>query len=222
MNWHYKEWNMHNPFRFKLLSCTVALTSLVFPDPGSSLRTRSNQIPVWKEAREPAAKGTRARIPKDILAELTADASQDSTDPCSKDESSKMDAYRVVLNSRRPVVAIAVWGRSSCYCGATGNCQFWVFVNDRGKHRLVLDTGLVRDFGFLKAKTNGYRDLVVWSHDSAFRSPARLFQFDGNQYREACGWEEEYVGHELPEGGWVWDPGPKINSNTCATTAKPT
>lgn len=211
---------MLNVFRFKYLSCTVTLASFVFLALAVSQSTRSDQLSMWKEAREPAAKGTRAGIPKDILADLTADASQDSTDPCSKDESSKMDAYRVVLNSRRPVVAIAVWGRSSCYCGATGNCQFWVFVADHGKYRLILDTGLVRDFGFLKAKTNGYRDLVVWSHDSAFRSPARLFQFDGNQYREDCGWEEEYVGHELPGGGWVWDPGPKINSNTCRPQPK--
>jgi hypothetical protein len=213
---------MPNMFRFKFLCCTVTLAFLAFPAIAAPQSARSDQLPVWKEARGPAAKGTRARIPKDILAELTADASQDSADPCSKEESSKMDAYRAVLNSHKPVVAIAVWGRSSCYCGATGNCQFWLFVADHGKHRLVLDTGLVRDFGFLKARTKGYRDLVLWSHDFAFRSPARLFQFDGNQYREACGWEEEYVGHELPGGGWVWDPGPKINSNTCAATAKPT
>jgi len=212
---------MLNVFRFKYLSCTVTLASLVFLALAVPQSTRSDQLPMWKEAREPAAKGTRAGIPKDILADLIANASQDSTDPCSKDESSKMDAYRVVLNSRRPVVAIAVWGRSSCYCGATGNCQFWVFVVDHGKHQLVLDTGMVRDFGFLKADAKGYRDLVLWSHDSAFRSPARLFQFDGKQYREACGWEEEHVGHELPGGGWVRDPGPKINSNTCAATAKP-
>ena len=77
---------------------------------------------------------------------------------------------------------------------------------------------MVNNFGFLKDRTDGYRDLVLWSHDSAFRSPARLFQFDGKEYKEACGWEEEYIGHELPGGGWVWDPKPKINSNTCTST----
>jgi hypothetical protein len=213
---------MANLFSFKSLSCSFILASLSFSAVFVPQSAYSEQLPMWKEARKPGAKGTRVRIPKDILAKLISDASGDPTDPCSKEESSKLDAYRVILNSRKPVVAIVVWGRSSCYCGATGNCQFWVFVADHGKYRLVLDTGLVRDFGFLKAKTNGYHDLVVWSHDSAFRSPARLFQFDRNQYGEACGWEEEYEGHELPAGGWVWDPEPKINSNTCAATTDPT
>ena len=157
---------MHNPFRFKLLSGAAILVSLLFPVLGASQSARSNRLPMWKEARKPAAKGTRVRIPKDILAKLTGNAAEDSTDPCDREESAKMDAYRVVLNSRYSAVGIAAWGKSSCHCGATGNCQFWVFVADHGKYRLVLNTGLVRDFGFLKAKTNGYRDLVVWSHDS--------------------------------------------------------
>jgi hypothetical protein len=212
---------MPNSFRFKFLSCTVTLASLAFPVLGASQTARSTTLPMWKEARKPAAKGTRVRIPKDILDNLTADAVEDSTDPCSREESAKMEAYRVAHNSRKPVVSIVAWGKSSCYCGATGNCQFWVLVADHGKYRLVLDTGLVRDFGFLKAKTHGYRDLVLWSHDSADRSPARLFQFDGKEYKEVCGWEEEYVGHELPGGGWVWDPNPKINSNTCTTITVP-
>ena len=164
------------------------------------------RVPMWEEARSPAAKGTRVRVPRDILARLTAEAVENSADPYSREESAKIDAYRIVLHSRKPVVAIAAWGRSSCYCSATGNCKFWVFVAHHGKHKPVLSTDMVRDFGFLEAKTSRYRDLVVWSRDSAFRSPARLFQFDREEYKEACGWEEEYTGHELPGGGWVWDP----------------
>jgi hypothetical protein len=212
---------MPNSFRIKFLSCAATLASLFFPLPSASRNRQSTRAPMWKEARSPAAKGTRVRVPKDILANLTAEAVEDSTDPCSREESTKMDAYRVVLNSRKPAVVIAVWGRSSCYCGATGNCQFWVFVADHGEHELVLNTDMVRDFGFLKAKTSGYRDLVLWSHDSAFRSPARLFQFDGEEYKEACGWEEEYTGHELPGGGWVWDPKPRINSDSCNPITRP-
>jgi hypothetical protein len=212
---------MPNLFKLKLLSGTIATASLLFPATGASQQTQSRGLPMWKEARNPAAKGTQVKIPKDILTKLTADVVKGSTDPCDREELSKLDAYRIVLNPRRPVVAIAAWGKSSCYCGATGNCQFWVFVVNKGEYRLVLDTSLVRDFGFLKAETNGNRDLVVWSHDSAFRSPARLFQFDGEEYKEACGWEEEYTGHELPGGGWVWDAKPRINSNTCTSITKP-
>ena len=80
---------------------------------------------------------------------------------------------------------------------------------------MILHTDMVNHFGFLKDKTDGYRDLVVWSHDSAQRSPARLLLFDRNQYREACGWEEEYEFRELPDGAWVSNGGPKIVGNEC-------
>jgi hypothetical protein len=104
---------------------------------------------------------------------------------------------------------------NSCYCGATGNCLFWVFRTSKGGYQLLLEGENVQDFGLLSAKTSGYRDLVVWSHDSAQRSPARLFQFDGKQYREVCGWEEDYEFKELPNGQWVSAGNPKIVNNDC-------
>lgn len=210
---------MPNSFRFSYLCCAVALASLGFPRLPASQTVGSNRLPMWEEARTPAAKGTQVRLPKDILAKLRPPA--DLADPCDREESAKIDAYRVVLNFRRPAVAIVVWGKGICYCGATGNCQFWVFVTEHGKHRLVLETDMVRDFGFLKAKTNGYRDLVVWSHDSAFRSPARLFQFNGKEYLEECGWQEDYEFQELPNGTSVQVGGPKIVDNTCSLSPTP-
>jgi hypothetical protein len=74
---------------------------------------------------------------------------------------------------------------------------------------------MVQDFGFLNARTNGYRDLVVWSHDSAQRSPVRLLQFDGKEYQEVCGWEEDYEFKELPNGRLVSAGDPKITNGSC-------
>jgi hypothetical protein len=210
---------MPNSFRFSYLCCAVALASLGFPEFAASQTASPNRLPMWKEARKPAAKGTQVRIPKDLLAKLRADV--ELTDQCDREESAKIDAYRVVLHSRRPAVAIIAWGKGFCYCGATGNCRFWVFVTDHGKHRPVLETDMVRDFGFLKAKANGYRDLVVWSHDSAMRSPARLFRFNGKEYLEECGWQEEYEFQEVPNGTSVQVGGPKIVDNTCSLTPSP-
>jgi hypothetical protein len=205
---------MPNSFRFSYLCCAVALASLGFPGLDASQTISSNRLPMWEEARKPAAKGTHVRFPKDILVRLRSAA--ELIAPCDREESAKIDAYRVTLNSRSPAVAIIAWGRGFCYCGATGNCQFWVFVNDHGKNRPVLETDMVRDFGFLKAKTNGYRDLAVWSHDSAMRSPARLFQFNGKEYLEECGWQEEYEFQELPNGISVQVGAPRIIDNTCS------
>ena len=148
------------------------------------------------------------------MAERTGDL-EGPEDPCSPKERAKMDAFRVVINPRRAVGAIIVRPRNFCECGATGNYHLWVFVTDRGSCRLILDTDMVQDFGFLKARTNGYRDLVLWAHDSADRSPARLLQFDGKQYHEVCAWEEDYEFRELPDGRWVSTGDPKIVSNSC-------
>jgi hypothetical protein len=205
---------MRNSFKFKLLYSAVAITQLLFPAIGESQQTQSKNLPMWKEARRPAAKGTRIPVPPPIMDELAAD---DCADPTSG-ETTKMDAYRVRNGNS---FLVAVWGRGSCSCSPTGNCAFWVYQLRRGKYEKILDTDMVNHFGFLKAGTNGHRDLVLWSHDSASSSPARLFQFDGKEYNEACGWEEEYTGHDLPGGGWVWDPKPKINSDSCNPTARP-
>lgn len=173
--------------------------------------SHSLRLPMWKEARSPAARGTRIPVPRQILDELAADP-DDCAGP-TRGETTKMEAYRVQNGGS---FLVAVRGRSSCFCGATGNCEFWVYRPQRGKYEIILHADMVNNFGFLKDRTDRYRDLVLWSHGSAFRSPARLFQFDGKEYKEACGWEEEYAGHELPGGGWAWDLKPKINSNTCA------
>ncbi len=207
---------MPNSFRLKLLSGSFTLASLLFPALGAWQSPLSRSAPMWKEARRREAKGTPIPVPKPILGELAA-GPDDCADP-TPGQTTKMDAYRVQNGNE---TLIAVRGRSTCLCGATGNCEFWVYRSHRGKYEIILHADMVNNFGFLKDRTDGYRDLVLWSHDSAFRSPVRLFQFDGKEYKEACGWEEEYIGHELPGGGWVGNPKPRISSNARASTTKP-
>ena len=171
------------------------------------------------QARKPAAKGTRIRIPAVVLANVKA-----NPDDCAEsraDEPYKLDAFRVSLNSKGES-AIVVWGRSSCYCSPTGNCDFWVFHKVKGKYEMLLQTEMVRNYGFLTTKTNGYRDFAAWSHDSAQRSPARLYRFDGEAYQVHCGWEEAYE-YEGPNETWVSVTEPRIEQNSCGEkkTEKP-
>jgi hypothetical protein len=56
------------------------------------------------------------------------------------------------------------------FCGATGNCAFWVFRYQNGRYEKILDTDMVQHFGFVHSSTNGLPDLVTWSHGSAFDS----------------------------------------------------
>ncbi len=124
---------MPNSFRLKLLSCSFTLASLLFPALGASQSPLSRSVPMWKEAHRPKTKGTHIPVPQPILDELKADPG-DCADP-TPGQTTKMDAYRVQNGNE---TLIAVRGRSTYFCGATGNCEFWVYRSHRGKYEIIL------------------------------------------------------------------------------------
>ena len=199
----------------KLLPFSLALLVCCARVPASAQATKQDRVPMWQEARRSAAKGTRITVPPPILRELTADP-EDCPQP-SPGETTKMDAYRVRSGHQS---LVAVWGRGSCFCSPTGNCAFWVYRHRLGKYEKILDTDMVREFGFLESGARGYRDLVTWAHDSADRAPAFVYRFNGTKYEALCSWEEHYQYRELPDGKWVLAGGPQIVGNTCGTDAK--
>lgn len=211
---------MLKSFEFSFFVVSTILTLLAPPMMVKPQEAQAKRLPMWKEARRPAAKGTRIPLPLAILRKIEAEKLTDSEttekpeDPCNSKERAKLAAYRVALNggTDSDVLVRAV---NFCYCGATGNCLFWVFHAVKGGYQLLLQAENVQDFGLLQAKTLGRRDLVVWSHDSAQRSPARLFQFDGKEYQNVCGWEEDYEFKELANGRWVSAGDPKIVGSSC-------
>ena len=209
---------MPRSFRLNLLLLPLGPLLLAISASGGLQTGHPTIEPLWKEARRPAAKGTRVPVPKEIPKQVSAERPSYSDEPediCNPKERAKMDAFRVVLNPRTDVKAIILRARNFCDCSPTGNCRFWIFVASGDNYRAILDTHMVQDFGFLKSRSEGYRDLVVWSHNSADRSGARLFQFDGKEYQEVCAWEEDYESKELPNGQWVSAGAPKIVSSSC-------
>jgi hypothetical protein len=148
---------------------------------GGGQRSARHGQPPWQEALKSASKSTRIPVSDKILKEVQADP-QDCY-PASLDETLRLDAYRLT----RPVVLIVVWGRSSCDCSPTGNCDFWIYRVSRGGFQQILETNRVREFNFLRAQTNGLPDLVIRSHDSAQRFPGALWKFDGAAYIPQCG-----------------------------------
>lgn len=212
---------MLRSFKFRPFVLGTILVFFVMPLLGKPKGAQPKRLPMWKEARRPAAKGTRIPLPLAILRQIEAeklspvDTKEEPEDPCNFKERSKLTAYRVSLRGRGEAADVLVRAANFCYCGATGNCLFWVFRATGGSYSLLLQAENVQDFGLLNEKTVGYRDLVVWAHDSADRSPARLYQFDGKEYQEACGWEEDYEFKELPSGRWVSAGDPKIVGSTC-------
>jgi hypothetical protein len=197
-------------FRENRLGFVLVLTIVAVPFYAKAQTIPARNQPPWQESLTPAAKGTQVPVPKQILKELRNQLSE-----CADSlphEKMTMDAYEI-HNAKLKLVAI--WARNACLCGATGNCEFWVYRVQRGKYEQVLETGLVREFGFLKATTNGLPDLVLWSHDSAQRYPGALWQFDGSAYESRCGWEIVSAYEELPDHRWKLKE-EHVESNTCS------
>ena len=70
------------------------------------------------------------------------------------------------------------------FCGATGNCSYWIFVHHHGQLRLVLAAGggliVVRN-----TSSHGFRDLATSWHLSAYDSERRVYRWNGSQYEQA-------------------------------------
>src|SRR5262249_29962248 len=73
---------------------------------------------------------------------------------------------------------------SKLLCGATGNCQTWVFRAMRGRWKnLLRDQAPLADaFGFQGEVTRGVRNLVLDANVSAAVSRRTIFAFDGSSY----------------------------------------
>jgi len=70
-------------------------------------------------------------------------------------------------------------------CGATGNCETWVFRRDQGNWvNLFEEEGpIVSEFGFDQETTNGIKNFLVSAHFSGTKENQILFKFDGRFYR---------------------------------------
>ena len=72
-------------------------------------------------------------------------------------------------------------------CGATGNCQTWVFRRSKG-HWITLFAGqapLASGFGFDEPASHGLKRLIITSNFSAETAEYRVHEFDGQFYRTA-------------------------------------
>lgn len=82
---------------------------------------------------------------------------------------------------------LAVRG-SKLLCGATGNCQTWIFrkSSDHWKSLFGNDEApVVEGFRLGPATTRGVPDLTVWSNTSAEASRKAVYKFDGEKYRRS-------------------------------------
>ena len=207
----------------KCLGKFLCLASIVLPWPrvlsAQHIPPSTEEVTRFaQKARTEMRAGDPVRVPKRVLREISSEAPTDFP-PCGAQERSNVEAHKVPFKSKS-IRALAIRGKGFCYCGATGNCAFWIYRYRSGKYELILATDMVQTFGFLRSRTHGYPDLVTWSHGSATDRSAQLFRFDGNQYVDSGGWEEEY--EYLDEDGQTVTPDkPRITSHFWGKDAIP-
>lgn len=69
-------------------------------------------------------------------------------------------------------------------CGASGNCPFWVLQKKPDCYKLLLED-TVETFTVQKTRTNGFSDIVLASHDSAFEQTIDVYRYEGGAYKDA-------------------------------------
>jgi len=159
--------------RFAMLLWTI---TLLIASPATATPQSKSRTPVPQASQETLRP---ISVPRWVAPEPGPDSSADA-DGCGGSASDYL-AWEIDLNDSG-VLAVIVQGKTTCLCGAVGNCSFSIFQSVP-PHKVLLDTGLVQEFHFKRARTKGYRDLVTSAHGSAFDSELRIFQFDGKRYR---------------------------------------
>jgi hypothetical protein len=76
---------------------------------------------------------------------------------------------------------LRVEGRGNTFCGATGNCSYWIFDPDSGA-ALLTDAGGY-DFTFLPAVHHGLYDIGLSWNLSCCDGEKYLYRFDGHRYQ---------------------------------------
>jgi len=84
-------------------------------------------------------------------------------------------------------------------CGATGNCAFWIFKKASTGYKLLLDTregdgiGGAQLLTVEKTRTNGFSDLVLAAHDSAFEKTLVFYRYRNGSYHESACYDATWI-----------------------------
>ncbi len=95
-----------------------------------------------------------------------------------EDEAFSTRVKRVDLNQDGTPEVIA---QAMVACGASGNCPCWILQKASGSYKLLLDDS-AETFTIQKTRTNGYADLVLALHDSAFQQTLDVYHYARGTY----------------------------------------
>lgn len=97
---------------------------------------------------------------------------------------------RTVMSARVGSIVLAEDGSRqvlvqgpTLFCGANGNCGYWIFIRHRGQLQLALAAG----GAFIVRNTSSYRfrDVATAWHMSAYEEVFTVYRWNGAKYEEA-------------------------------------
>jgi hypothetical protein len=106
--------------------------------------------------------------------------------------------------------ALVVQPSGNEFCGATGNCSFWIV--DLRRRRVVLNAVGIRSFAVSPSRPGGMPVILTGSHASAYEREEIRWQFEGSSYRrESCA-----TVNAANDDGQPY-PTPRITPHPCST-----
>jgi hypothetical protein len=78
---------------------------------------------------------------------------------------------------------VVAQGMGVVFCGATGNCPFWVLRKSKAGYEVLLEGG-AQTFTIQGSTTNGYHDIVLSTHGSASSGGLSIYQYQEGVYKD--------------------------------------
>ena len=105
--------------------------------------------------------------------------------------------------------ALVVQPSGNEFCGAAGNCSFWIV--DLRRRRVVLNAVGIQGFAATSARSGSMPEIITSSHASAFEHELIRWRFQGSSYqRESCATLDSANDDGQPY------PTPRITSHPCS------
>lgn len=178
-----------------ILACTFCLCQKPIANPSiGSFQWDSRQIQeLGPENALSRSKAVSTQDRKTLIRLITAELQSDTDE---SEAPSRSNLRLTALATRIKTVDLSGGGRQELAaqaagpyagCSPTGNCPIWIFEKSGDSFKPILEARAIQTLTIQPTKTNGYRDIVLGMHGSAFEQELHLYQFHQGQYEEvAC------------------------------------
>ena len=135
----------------------------------------------------------RAGLVKALVSELRGPKSRpaQTTELELKDEATQSRVQVITLGVHQGEKFFVVEGSGEQDCSPTGNCGIWIFRHGPQGYSAIL-YGIGQMVLILPTSTNGFKDVVLRMHGSAFSGTLKVYKFKSVSYRRSACYEENF------------------------------